>query len=107
MKNLLSLAVALVALTVFPGVGVAQQKDEEIKPTTAPVLEQKAEMREITGKVTKVDPKTNTFTVKGEGVEVTLSARGELPKVGARIRIVVDCDFKTQECTIKIIWRKK
>jgi hypothetical protein len=41
MKKLLTLALALVALAVFTGVAVAQQKGEEKKPTTAPVMEQR------------------------------------------------------------------
>ena len=102
MKKSLTLALALVALSVFSGVGMAQQKAEEKTPTTAPVMEQKAERQRISGEVTKVDPKTNTFTVKGKDVEVTLSKGGPLPKVGQRITITIVC--KSGECVITISW---
>ena len=87
---------------VFPGVGVAHQKAEEKKPITDPVIEQKAERQQISGNVTKADPKTNTFTVKGEDVEVTLSNKGPLPKVGQKITITIVC--KRLDCTRTTSW---
>lgn len=104
MKKLLTLALALVALAVFTGLGVAQQKGEEKKPAAAPVMEQQARPQQIIGEVTRVDPKTNTFTVKGKDFEVTLPKQGSLPNVGQRIKITIECSGPPWHCTITISW---
>ncbi|MBI5379150.1 MAG: hypothetical protein HZA23_03225 [Nitrospirae bacterium] len=101
MKKLLTLALALVVLAAFSGLGVAQEKKaEEKKPAPAAKEEKKAEPKKeekkaekpkvhsITGEVTKVDDKAKTVTIKGKDKEVTLDAaklKKALPKTGDKV----------------------
>jgi len=102
MKKLLTLALALVALAVFSGLGVAQQKGvEKSQPTGVekkqPATREKEAVKgkaaiykhEITGKVTGVDPTAKTFTVMIQGKAITFSAANlsKLPTVGKMIDI--------------------
>jgi hypothetical protein len=100
--QLLTLALALVAMVVVTGLGVAQQKGEERgRPTGAvekqPATGEKAVGKaspkpmtgELTGKVAGVDPTAKTFTVMVQGRAVTFSAAklSKLPTVGENIDI--------------------
>jgi len=102
MKKLLTLALALVALAVFSGLGVAQQKGvEKSQPTGVekkqPATGEKEAVKgkaaiykhEITGKVTGVDPTAKTFTVMVQGRAITFSAAklNKLPTVEENIDI--------------------
>ena len=94
MKKSLTLALVLVALAVFPGLGVAQQKspptDVETKTTTIKTSKSNGSERlavshqVVTGKVTQVSERNKTFAV-----EVTFSAAklGKLPSVGQIVDI--------------------
>jgi uncharacterized protein YxeA len=81
MKKRLIFALALVVLTVFTGLGVAQEK--------AFGAETQHLYLKITGKVIKVDEKAKTFTVTSKGQSVTFNAAKlpGLPKVGEIIDI--------------------
>jgi hypothetical protein len=101
MKKLLTLALALVALTVFTGLSVgqgAQQKDKQKSPPTSGETKQPAAEAKnsahametmMTGTVTQVNEKAKTFTVMANGKEVTFSAKEmrALPAVGDVIDI--------------------
>lgn len=119
MKKMLTVTLALVALAAFSDPAVAQQKGKQKSPAaggetkqpaptkqpgpqeaatintsksnTYRVAADKASPQLITGKVTKLDEKANTFTVMAKGEEVTFSAaklKAPLPKVGAIIDII-------------------
>ena len=77
MKKLLTLALALVALAVFTGLGVAQQKTEEKRQPTGVEAKQP-------GKVLEVNNRAKTFTVMVNGKRVTVNAANlkSLPKPG-------------------------
>jgi hypothetical protein len=81
MKKLLTLALALVVLAAFTGLGVAQQK--------AFGAETQHLYLKITGKVTQVNEKANTFTVMAKGKPFTFGSKSlkVLPKVGEIIDI--------------------
>lgn len=100
--QLLTLALALVAMVVFIDLGAAQQKGvEKSRPTGAvekqPATEEKAVGKaspkpmtgELTGKVTGVDPTAKTFTVMFQGRAITFSAARlrKLATVGENIAI--------------------
>jgi len=81
MKKLVTLALGVVALTAFAGLGVAQQK--------AFGAETQHLYLKITGKVIQVNEKAKTFTVMSKGQAVTVSAAKlpASPKVGEIIDI--------------------
>ena len=104
MKKLLTLALALVALAVFSGLGVAQQKGvEKSQPTGVekkqPATGEKKTVKgndattykhnKMTAKVTGVDPTAKTFTIMIQGKAITFSAANlsKLPTVGKMIDI--------------------
>lgn len=103
MKRLLTLALALVALAVFSGLGVAQQNGvEKNQPADVekkqPATEEKKTVKgydaptyknKMTAKVMGVDPRAKTFTVMVEGKAVTFSAAklSKFPTVGENIDI--------------------
>ena len=77
MKKLLSLALALIAVAVFTGLGVAEQTGGERK---APTQGEPSKC----GTVTNVNHKAKTFTIKATGKEVTFDASQmkTLPNLG-------------------------
>ena len=100
MKKLLTLALALVALAAFSGLGVAQQKTEEKRQPTGVEMKQpatgeekidKASPQLMKVKVLKVNESAMTFTVMVKGIEKTLNAPDlkSLPKAGDIIEIAV------------------
>lgn len=82
-EEAVTLALALVALAVFAGLGVAQQKAEEMKAVD------KASPKVMTGKVIKDNQASKTFTVMAKGQMVTFNAAKlkALHKVGEIIDI--------------------
>jgi len=81
MKKLLTLALAFVVLGVFASLGVAQQK--------AFGAETQHLYLKMTGKVTQVNEKANTFTVMAKGKPFTFGSKSlkVLPKVGEVIDV--------------------
>jgi hypothetical protein len=75
MKKLSTLALCIGLVFIVAGVSVAQERLDK----STPIL-----MRQMTGKVTKVDASAKTFTVIANGKEVTFKASKlpALPKVG-------------------------
>src|SRR5207302_7542360 len=70
MKKSVTLALALVALAVFSGVGLAQRKGEEKKPAAATVMEHQALQQQV-NKLTQT-----AFTYQGQLKEGSVPANG-------------------------------
>jgi trimethylamine:corrinoid methyltransferase-like protein len=98
MKKLLTLALAVVALAAFTGLGAAQEKDKEKSRPTGVEKKQPAPGEKtikldkpiLQGvKVTQVNEKAKTFTVMAKGKEITINAAKlkSLPKVGDTVYI--------------------
>jgi hypothetical protein len=85
MKKLLTLALAVVALTAFTGLGIARHKVEVQKPVAGTVIEQRAPQQSVTGEVIRVDPRTKTFTARGKDFELTATTEGPLPGPHAKL----------------------
>jgi hypothetical protein len=94
MKKLLTLALALVVLAVFTGLGAAQEERRKPgggkpPPPDVRMKQPVPSSKQLTGKVTQVDAKAKTFTVMSKGQAVTFSAATlpALPKAGEIIDI--------------------
>lgn len=98
MRKVLIVTLAVVSVVVFSVSAVAQEKETQKSPpmgteTKEPLAAAKnsghATEQLMTGKVTQVDEKANTFTVMAKGKEVIFSAGKlkALPKVGAIVDI--------------------
>ena len=102
---LFAAAILLTAGSVFAqGERTGQRAPE--RPAVAVAVDSPAVAggrQEITGTVTKVDPKTNTVTVRGEGFDIMLPAGNVgLPKVGQKVKVTLSCSAPPLKCTLTI-----
>lgn len=72
MKKVLTLALAVVVLSVFTGLAAAETKIKSTKSNTSDRVADKASPKLMTGKVTKVNNQAKTFTVMSKGKSVHL-----------------------------------
>lgn len=83
MKKLLTLVLALIVLTAFPGLSVAQ-KAQEKKPAPAEKRMDISSPKLMTGKVIQVNKQEHTFTLVAKGTEYKFTHQKieAVPKVG-------------------------
>ena len=87
MKNMIKVLVVALASLAFNGVSFAQAKPATPAPPAAPAMEKKTEMKSekaqatvLTGRVTSVDAKAGTLTVKVKDREINLTTDSKSTK---------------------------
>jgi len=93
MKRWLTFTLTLTVLMAFTTLAAAQQKAQEKKGTIK--LDRFAPLRQMTGKVTQVNPTANTFTVTAKGQSVTFIAQapGELTVLDVKVGEILDITY--------------